>query len=186
MKTGARFRHGNYCVFDEDVIVGENVKIGHYVHLKNGTVIGDNVVIADYCCTTGLCYIGDDVNIRTGSIISKGVIIEECSFLGAGVITSHTKKITHCRSYENPKQFVTRIGYGSVIGSGCVLSAGVEISPGSVVGYGSIITSILKDSGIYYGNPLRYQGEQKRLVKPVNWKPYNFTEAQLEKYLPYV
>ena len=88
---------GHFCVIEKDVKVGDNVVLGDFVKLKSGTRIGDNVNLADYVKTTGLCYIGNNVNIRTGSCISKSVIVEDNTFIGAGVMSSHTRNVYHMR-----------------------------------------------------------------------------------------
>jgi UDP-2-acetamido-3-amino-2,3-dideoxy-glucuronate N-acetyltransferase len=186
MKGYQGVNFGQYCIIDNDVEIGAGTELGHFVHLKNGTRVGYGVQIADYCSTTGMCIIGNSVNIRTGSIISKGVIVEDCCFIGAGVITSHTKNVTHCRLDQMPRQLITRIGHGSIIGSGCVLSAGITIARGCIVGYGSIVTQDLVKPGVYFGNPLRCIRGTKPLPIAEDYKSPDLDKETMKKYLPFV
>lgn len=186
---GDNFSHGHNCIIESDVVVGNNVSLGHNVMLKSGTHIGDNVVIADGCMTTGLCYIGNNVAVRTGSCISKGLVIHDWVFIGAGVMSSHTKNVYHGRPDMPKKQLITNIGYGAVIGSRTNLMAGVSIAPGVVVGYNSnVVKDLDRTHGLYFGNPARLVGEMPdewKIEIPDGERTLIFAPHLLEKYLPY-
>ena len=187
-KHGSNFKIGNFSVVEEDVEVGDNVSIGHFCMLKSGSRFGDNVTFADCCTTTGICYLGNNVGVRTGSCISKSVIVEDKAFIGAGIMSSHTKHIHHQRPEVKPRQLITRIGYGAVIGSRANLSAGITIGDNVVIGYGSVVTKDVLDMGIYVGNPLRKLADvSKEMVipKPEGYKEHEFSEGMLKKYLPF-
>ena len=153
------FKHGNglklgeLVIVEPDVVVGDNVKLGHRCTLKSGTRIGDNSIIDDHCITTGACWIGDNVNIRTGAIISKATIIEDWVFVGPGVITNHTKHVTHGRPSLEHTQHITYIGHHAVIGSGVKMVAGIDIQPNVIIGAGSVVVRDLRYVGIYAGSP---------------------------------
>jgi UDP-2-acetamido-3-amino-2,3-dideoxy-glucuronate N-acetyltransferase len=185
---GKNFKIGNFSVIEEDVQVGDNVSIGHFCMLKSGTRFGDNVNFADCCTTTGICYVGNNAAVRTGSCISKSVIIEDKAFIGAGIMSSHTKHIHHQRTQVQPRQLITRIGYGAVIGSRSNLSAGVKIGDNVVIGYGSVVTKDVLDLGVYVGNPLRkLSNVPKEMIipKPEGYKEHQFNAEMLKRYLPY-
>jgi len=114
----------------------------------------DNSIIDDHCITTGACYIGNNVNIRTGAIISRATIIEDYCFIGPGVITNHTKQVTHGRTENVPDvQLLTYIGYGTVIGSQASILAGVYIRPQTIIGGGTVVIKDLTEMGVYVGSP---------------------------------
>ena len=191
---GKNLTHGHFCVIEPDVVVGDDVSLGNYVMLKSGTRILNGVNMADYCKTTGACIIGNSVMIRTGSCISKGVIVDDWVFIGAGIMTSHTKHIYHGRPQAPRRQLVTRIGYGAVIGSRANMVAGVEIAPGAVVGYhSSVVKSLPMPRGIYLNSPGSIAslqrtiepGEDLYIELPEHYERHEFNPGLLKKYLPY-
>lgn len=185
LKHGENFKHGNNVIIEPDVMVGDNVKLGHNVVLKSGTRFGSNIDLADYCCTTGACILGNHINARTGAIISKSVIVEDWVFIGPGIMTNHTKHVPHGRPQIKNVQYVTRIGFGSIIGSSSMLLAGVKIAANVIIGGGSVVVKDVTDSGIYVGNPIRRLGD----VPSDYWvegksEHYEFDPDILKKYLP--
>ncbi len=185
---GRNFKMGKFCVIEPDVVVGDNVKIGHHCTLKSGTRFGNNIDFADYCMTTGICYVGNDVNIRTGSCISKSVIIEDKSFIGAGIMSSHTKNVYHQRPEVSKRQLITRIGYGCIIGSHVNLGAGISIVDNTIVGYASDVFKNITESAIYVGSPARkLKGlpSEYIILKPKDYKEHEFPSDMLQKYLPH-
>jgi len=193
-RHGEGFDFGLQCIIDPDVVVGADVKLGHRVHLASGTRVLDDVEIADDCVTTGICIIGNHVRIRTGSCISKAVIIDDWCFVAAGIMSSHTKNIYHARPNAPKKQLITRFGYGSVIGSRTNASAGVTIAPGAIVGYGShVVIDLEEPNAIYYNTPKPYATLQKKLEPgdpyyvaiPEDYVPLRFDPDMLKRYLPH-
>ena len=179
---------GHHSIIGKDVVIGNNVKIGNHCFLKSGTRFANDIDFADYCKTTGICYVGNDVNIRTGSCVSKSVIIEDKTFIGAGIMSSHTKQVYHQRPKMPRRQLITRIGYGVIIGSHTNLSAGLSIGDNVVIGYGSVVTKDILEKGVYVGNPLRrlcHLPEEMLIPKPKGYKEHQFSKELLAKYLPY-
>lgn len=193
-KHGSNFRHGLNCILEPDVIVGDDVVFGHNVHLKSGTRVYNDVEIADHCMTTGISIIGNHVRIRTGSCISKSVILNDWVFVAAGIMTSHTKNVYHGRPKMEKRQYVTNIGYGAIIGSRTNVMAGVTVAPGSIVGYdANVVGSLIEPHGIYINKPHPWATLQKKLTSddpwyievPKDYEPYAFDVELLKKYLPY-
>ena len=187
---GENFQCGHLCIIEADVVVGHDVKLGHNVMLKSGTRVGDRVEIADNCCTTGICLIGNDVMIRTGSCISKSVILNDFVFVGAGVMSSHTKNVYHGRPAMHKRQLITRVGYGAIIGSRVNLMAGVTIASGVIVGYGSnVVGDLLPAQSLFIGNPARFvksiAGTAWAIDVPPDYEALEFDPALLAKYLPF-
>jgi acetyltransferase-like isoleucine patch superfamily enzyme len=193
--SGAGFTHGIGCIIEPDVVVGDDVRLGHRVHLVKGTRVLDDVEIADDCVTTGYCIIGNHVRVRTGSCISKSVIVDDWCFVAAGIMSSHTKNIYHGRPRAPKRQLVTRFGYGSVIGSSVNTSAGVTIAPGAIVGYGShVVFDLEVPNGIYYNKPDPWATLQSVLKPdspffmeiPADYVPHQFDADLQTKYLPHL
>lgn len=191
---GAGFEHGLQCIIDADVVVGDDVKLGHRVHLASGTRVLNDVEIAGDCVTTGIALLGNHVRVRTGSCISKSVIVDDWCFIAAGIMSSHTKNVYHGRPRAPKAQLVTRYGYGSIIGSRTNTSAGVTVSPGSIVGYGSqVVVDLATPHGVYYNNPQPYATLQSVLTPdnpfyidvPDDYVAHQFDPELLRKYLPF-
>ncbi|HQG03590.1 MAG TPA: hypothetical protein PLB30_03690 [Thermoleophilia bacterium] len=191
---GADFEHGLECIIDPDVVVGDGVRLGHRVHLAPGTRFGDDIEFADDCVTTGVCLLGDHVRVRTGSCISKSVIVDDWAFVAAGIMSSHTKNIYHGRPRAPKRQLITRFGYGCVIGSRTNTSAGITVAPGAIVGYGShVVVDLDTPNGVYFNDPHPYATLQRVLGPdspyyieiPTDYEPRRFDPELLAKYLPY-
>jgi UDP-2-acetamido-3-amino-2,3-dideoxy-glucuronate N-acetyltransferase len=186
---GDDLKIGKYVIIEDDVKIGNNVKIGHRVTLKSGTVVGNNTIIDDHCITTGACYIGNNISIRTGAIISKATIIEDYCFIGPGVITNHTKNITHGRNIKNI-QLLTYISYGCIIGSQASILAGITIHPQIIIGAGSVIIKDLISPGIYVGSPAKKKKDlpdEYKLEIPKNaGKMYYVKDilTEIKRFLP--
>jgi acetyltransferase-like isoleucine patch superfamily enzyme len=191
---GTGFEHGLQCIIDPDVVVGDDVRLGHRVHLASGTRVLSDVEIADDCVTTGIALLGNHVRVRTGSCISKSVIIDDWCFVAAGIMSSHTKNVDHGRPHAPKRQLITRFGYGSIIGSRTNTSAGVTIAPGATVGYGShVVFDLDTPHGIYYNSPNPWATLQSVLAPdnpfyieiPADYVPHEFDTDLLRTYLPY-
>jgi acetyltransferase-like isoleucine patch superfamily enzyme len=164
-RYGDKLTLGEYVIVEPNVVVGNGVKIGHRVTLKSGTIMGDNSIIDDHCMTTGACYIGNNVNIRSGAIISKATIIEDYCFIGPGVITNHTKHVSHGREAQIPdRQLLTYIRFGTIVGSQAVVLAGVSLGPQVIVGAGTVVVKDLEEKGVYVGSPA-----QRKMELPVDY-----------------
>ena len=191
---GSGFEHGLQCIIDPDVVVGDDVRLGHRVHLASGTRILNDVEIADDCVTTGIALLGNHVRVRTGSCISKSVIVDDWCFVAAGIMSSHTKNVDHGRPRAPKRQLITRFGYGSIIGSRTNTSAGVTIAPGATVGYGShVVFDLDTPHGIYYNSPNPWATLQSVIASdnpfyieiPADYVPHEFDAELLRTYLPY-
>ena len=146
-------------------------------------VIGEGCQIDESVIFTGACWIGNNVSIRPGAIISRGTVIEDWVFIGPGVITNHTKHVDWGRD-ARARQYVTYIGFGSILGSGTVVVAGCNLGHHSIVGAGSVVTKDLEGEGLYLGNPARFMRE----LKPEEYvnKPHEnamYRKGEIYRYL---
>ena len=151
-KHGISFEIGNFCIIEEDVVVGDNVKIENYVLLKSGTVIGDNTFIDSYVRSSGDNLIGNDCTIRYGATIAKEVEIHNEVFISPNVMTI----------YSDPKgtsnktiSMHTVIHNGVYIGTSAIIGKCVEIYSDITVGAMSYVKESLFISGTYVGVPAK-------------------------------
>lgn len=187
VRFGDNVTLGHHVVIEDDVVLGDNVKLGNHVVLKSGTRFGSHIDFADFCCTTGLSIVGNYVNVRTGAVVSKGVIIQDCAFIGPGVMTNHTKNVTHRRAHIAKDQYVTSIGYGSVVGSTVSMVAGLHMPANVFIGAGAVVVKPITEPGIYVGYPLKRLKDvpsSLALQVPDNYQEHRFDPALVERYLP--
>lgn len=151
------------CIFEGNVVLGNNVAIGAGCLLKNVT-IGDNVTIKPYSiledsdvgCGAQIgpysrlrpgaklandVHIGNFVEIKK-STVGNGSKVNHLTYIGDAEIGSKVNvgagSIT-C-NYDGKNKFKTIIGDNVFIGSGTMMVAPVTLNSGSVIGAGSVIT----------------------------------------------
>lgn len=190
LKVGKNVQIGHHACIEKDVEIGDNVVIGNKVTLRSGTRISNNVIFDDHCITTGVCYLGDNVNVRTGAIISRSTIIEDYGFIGPGVITNHTKHVSHGRKGKVlEEQLLSYISYGSIIGSQASLLAGIHIGPQSIVGGGAVVIKDLPGRKVYVGSPCKPIMDippEYEIEQPSNAGSMYLTDVILGHFLRYM
>jgi UDP-2-acetamido-3-amino-2,3-dideoxy-glucuronate N-acetyltransferase len=191
-KYGKGLKFGYFNVIEKDVVVGDNAKFGSHIILAAGTRFGNNIDFADCCVTTGACWVGNNFAARTAAVLSKSVIVEDNVFYGPGVITNHTKHVSHARPNVEKEQLLTIIGFGAIIGTQTSVVAGVKICPLAIVGGGSVIVKDLTEEGIYVGNPATKKldiPEEYRMEVPDNAGKMYVNEkvlSHLKKYIKHL
>lgn len=151
------------CIFEGEVVLGNNVSIGAGCQLKN-VIIADNVTIKPYSILEDTkvaegAQIGPYARLRPGtelaahthignfveikkSQIGEGSKINHLTYVGDSEIGSGVNvgagSVT-C-NYDGINKFKTTIGDNVFIGSGTMLVAPVTVKDGSVIGAGSVIT----------------------------------------------
>ncbi len=176
---GINFEIGSFNLIEENVLVGDNVKIKNFVELRKGTTFGDRCYIDSRVSTSGgdNCKIGNNVTLRYAAIIARNVVIEDDVFISpqVGFINIPFKG-------KNVKQ--TLIKKGVLIGFNATIKEGVTIAEGVIIGAKANVTKDLLKAGVYVGNPARLL-ERSRVTKgkniiieagaEVGAQPYTFT-----------
>lgn len=151
------------CIFDGEVVLGNNVTIGAGCILKNVT-IADNVTIKPYSLLEDAevgagaqigpysrlrpgaklaedVHVGNFVEIKK-SLVGKGSKVNHLTYIGDAEIGSKVNvgagSVT-C-NYDGVNKFTTTIKDNVFVGSGTMMVAPVVINEGSVIGAGSVIT----------------------------------------------
>jgi len=89
--VGARTRHGP-TVFGFDACTGVDVSIGDYCFFDQDVLIGHDSVIDDFvhiaprCVLAGYVKVGHRVTINSGAMIARGVVIGDDATIGIGSV----------------------------------------------------------------------------------------------------
>ena len=146
---------GQYCVIEDDVTLGDGVKLCNFVHLRHGVVLHDGVEIRDHCWIGAGTVIGRGTRVSGMCSLTAGMTIGENCFIGPGVITMNDRKIV----YPDPdKTFVPKtphIGNSVKIGGGALILPGVVLNDKCIVGAGSVVTRDIPAGETWVGNPAR-------------------------------
>lgn len=139
---------GQYCIIAEDAIIGEGTEIKSFVEIRPGTVIGKNCYIDSGVKFSGNSTIGDNVTLRYDSIIARGVVIKNNTYVCPRVMTNNL---------DEGKQQIggATIGENCFIGTNTVIQHGVEICDNVITGSMSFINKDIKESGTYIGIPAK-------------------------------
>jgi len=156
--------------------LGFNVKISDKASLYDieQIEIGDYSRIDDFCVISGKIKIGRNVHITSQCLIAggdKGIIFDDFSAIAYGV-----KVFTQSDDYSgaymtNPTvpSIYTKIAKRSIyigrhviVGANSIILPGSQLKEGVSVGVNSLIQGILKDWGIYSGNPVKYIRKRKQ------------------------
>jgi acetyltransferase-like isoleucine patch superfamily enzyme len=142
------------AIIERDVRIGNYCYIGHFVFIRPDVVIGDYSQIRAHVVIAAKAKIGNGTNINQFTNICRDTIIEDCVFVGPGVIMTNTKKIAFRRQYNDISQ-APYIEYGAMIGGGTTICPGVRIGRNSSIGAGSVVTKDTEPGWLYYGCPAR-------------------------------
>ncbi len=150
------------CVFEGEVMLGDQVAIGPYSVLRDveigaGTAIaafshmdsarvGENCRIGPYARLRPGATLADEVHIGNfvevkASTLGRGSKANHLAYVGDSVVGSAVNigAGTITANYDGANKHTTVIGDNVSIGSNCVLVAPVTIGPGATIGGGSTI-----------------------------------------------
>lgn len=145
-KIGKNVTIGNFCVIEDDVVIGDNTTIMHYVELRKNTVIGSNCYIDSRVSSSGNCIIKDNVIVRYDSIIARGTFIDSHTYISPKVMFNNLDK-------GKNKIGGAKVGKHVFIGTNCVLHHGITIGDSCVLGALSFINKNVPENEVWFGNP---------------------------------
>lgn len=145
------------AVVDDEVEVGQGVKIWHFSHvLKNsrlgsGCNIGQNVVVGPDVSIGSGCKIQNNVSVYAG------VTLEDDVFCGPSMVFTniHNPRAHIARMHEMRR---TLVRHGATLGANCTIVCGNTIGRHAFVGAGAVVTKDVSDHALVVGNPARRIG----------------------------
>jgi len=142
------------AIIEEDVEFGDYCYVGHFTFIRPRVIIGEYTEIRAHVVIAADVKIGSYTNINQFTNICRDTAIEDCVFIGPGVILTNTKKVAFKRDYDDISQ-APWIRYGSIIGGGSTICPGVTIGENSSIGAGSVVTKSTEPGYLYYGSPAK-------------------------------
>ena len=173
------------CVFEGDVILGDDVHVGAYNVIRNSQ-LGNGVSVESFChiedaVVAGSCSLGPYARLRPGAELGEGARVGNfCevkkSLIGKGSKVNHLTYIgdatigeganigagTITCNYDGVNKFRTEIGDGAFIGSNSSLVAPVTVGKGATVAAGSTVTKNVGDDELAVA-----RGKQRNIT---GWK----------------
>jgi bifunctional UDP-N-acetylglucosamine pyrophosphorylase/glucosamine-1-phosphate N-acetyltransferase len=169
------------CVFEGDVVLGDNVRIGPNCVIRNARIaanvdIESHSLIDEAVVGVG-AHIGPFARLRPGTELAAnakvGNFVEtKKTYIGEGSKVNHLTYVGDCTigvnanigagtitcNYDGVNKFKTKIGDGAFIGSNSSLVAPVSIGKNATVGAGSTITADVADEQLALG-----RGKQRNI-----------------------
>lgn len=138
-KIGKDTKIWQFCVVQEDVIIGDKCNVGANVFIENGVRIGNGVKIKN------------NVSLYTG------IVLEDDTFVGPNAVFTN---VINPRSFiERKKEFKqTIVKKGASIGANATIVCGHTIGEYALVGAGAIVTKDVSPYALVVGNPGRQVG----------------------------
>lgn len=107
--------------------------------------------------------IGEQVEIKPGTVIMAGAIINCCTKIGKGCIINTNATIDHDCVIEDFVHIspgvnlagTVRVGKGTWIGIGSVVCNNIYIIDNCTIGAGGVVIRDIKEAGTYVGVPVR-------------------------------
>lgn len=156
----------------KDVAMGDDVVV-HHADLVNlyGCAIGSETRIGAFVEIQRGAVVGARCKISSHSFICEGVSIEDCVFIGHGVMFTndrHPRAADDAGRLQGAQDWVvepTLVRHGASIGSNATILPGITIGAYALVGAGSVVTRDVPDNAIVAGVPARIVGSTRQEQK---------------------
>ena len=148
------FIHPTACV-EENVVLGNGVKIWHFCHVREGVSLGEHVSLGrDVYIDKGV-NVGRQSRIQNGVSVYSGVVVGEWCFVGPHVI--FTNDLYPRAGLKQWKVVETNLELGMSLGAGAIVRCGVTIGAFAMIGAGAVVTKSISPFHLYLGMPARYE-----------------------------
>ncbi len=145
------------AIVDDQVDLGDGVKVWHFVHVCKGARIGERSVLGQNVFVGDGVRIGRGVKIQNNVSVYAGVEVEDDVFLGPSCVFTNV---------NNPRAFVerkdefrrTRVGRGASIGANATVVCGHDVGAYAFVGAGAVVTRDVPPHALVVGAPARRIG----------------------------
>jgi dTDP-4-amino-4,6-dideoxygalactose transaminase/acetyltransferase-like isoleucine patch superfamily enzyme len=145
------------AIIDDEVELGENVRIWHYVHVCSHARIGPGSSLGQNVFVGKGVVLGARVKVQNNVSLYEGVEIDDDVFLGPSCVFTNV---------NNPRAFVerkheyrkTHVGKGASIGANATIVCGHDVGPYAFVAAGATVTRDVPAYALVMGSPARRTG----------------------------
>lgn len=142
---------------DDNVVIGDGVKIWHFCHILKNTKIGSGCVLGQNVMVGPNVIIRDNVKIQNNVSIYDGVELEDNVFCGPSMVFTNV---------INPRSFIERkhefkktlVREGASLGANCTIVCGITIGRYALIGAGAVVVKDVPDYGMMLGVPAVRKG----------------------------
>lgn len=144
---------------DDDVEIGDGVKVWHFCHVQSGARIGDFTTLGQNVNISNNVIVGNHVKIQNNVSVYEGVTIEDDVFLGPSCVFTNdlTPRARFPKGNINYKK--TLIGKGASVGANATIVCGHKIGKYAMVAAGAVVTADVPDYALVMGIPARVCGK---------------------------
>ncbi len=133
-------RIGLNCVIEDDVVLGEAVKLGVGCVVARGVKIGAGSVLGNYVTLGGGCTLGEQVQIDDHTTVFPGVELGARCFIGSSSAIGRKPRPAATSTVRVQADLPNlRIGAGSTVGCSSVLYSGTEFGESVFVGDRAVV-----------------------------------------------
>jgi acetyltransferase-like isoleucine patch superfamily enzyme len=155
-------------VIASDVRLGEGVLI-HQPDLVNlyGCCVGSGTRVGPFVEIQKDVEVGANCKISSHSFLCSGVILEDCVFVGHGVMfinDAYPAAVNADGILQSADDWTclgTRVGRNASIGSNATILGGISIGEYALVGAGAVVTHDVPPHAIVAGVPARIVGDAR-------------------------
>lgn len=142
------------AIVDDDVELGEGVRVWHFTHVSSGARIGAQSVLGQGVFIGASVQIGRGVKIQNNVSVYTGVTVADDVFLGPSCV--FTNVLTPRAHVERKTEFApTRVGRGVSVGANATIVCGHDLGEYALVGAGAVVTKDVPRHAVVVGNPAR-------------------------------
>lgn len=158
-----------YTLVDENILMGENVKIAATAHIEGPAIIGSNTEIRPGAYLRGNVIIGENCVIGNSTELKNAILCDKVqvphynyvgdsvlgdkAHLGAGAICSNFKGDGSNIVVHGDVDYVTNLRkLGAILGNSVDVGCGCVLNPGTVIGNHSRVYPLNSLRGVYPEN----------------------------------
>lgn len=153
---------------DENVQLGDGVKIWHFCHVQSGASIGDKTTLGQNVNISNNVRVGKECKIQNNVSVYEGVTVEDGVFLGPSCVFTNdlTPRARYPKGHENYKP--TLIKEGASIGANATIVCGHTVGRYALVAAGAVVVGDVPDFALVAGVPARVIGKVDELGNRVD------------------